>query len=197
MGSACDQEVKGVYDIVHGLSIGIGAKRKEFEAMSGYFQQVLKRCEGFYSLEVDVDDGVAGQKKLFPRKKVVFGSVALRTLYESMEEKFAKGEDKSVTLPTLQPLKTYSWVFSEEESAQIRKWLQSVSPRPGCGGMHASIEDTQGDDKSAIVMASDIVASSSSSASSSSAGPATKKAKVAEAKVADNTSNMLKFFVKK
>jgi hypothetical protein len=166
--------------------------------MDEFFKLLVKRMENFYSFTTGGVFGTSGFKKMLTTEATTLtGSSALLAKYDSVSAMFEQNEAAAVTMADLQPLKTYGWVFSEVQAEQIRKWIGVVAASLSRGGGAQSyLEDIDGGSKTAIVLAGDCFEPHSASSSSSAACPATKKAKVAVAKVADAQNNMLRFFVK-
>lgn len=190
MGLEVEHEVDGVQEILSNLSQGIGPKPKDIAQYSGFFQLVLKRLEHFYVRDVQREIPPGGQLKLGESRLVtVSGMPAIRALYTEVRAKFEQSE--CVPMSDLQPLRAYGWLLVKEECKEVTKWIGVVAASLAqSSGLQAIGHSAQTD---CAIVSTDAVGAHAS-ASSSSAAPLTKREQAKQAKSADATSNMLRFF---
>ena len=197
VGSSLESQVRGVTAMVRSLSEGIGPETKDVRTFGEFYTHCVYKLASFFTYEsVDVlASGAAGKPRL------LYGRKALVSFLHFVEDSFAK--KIAVTLPQLQPFRTYAWLLTKDEDEKARAWFTQVLSAHALGKKQITNE---ADSEVCTVLAkSGASASASSSAivptSFSTAITKSKKSTPAEqrktAKATLVKADIMKFFVGK
>jgi hypothetical protein len=195
MASAgCQGEVSGVVAFLQNLVTGSGPKDKDIISYSEFMKCVLKRSENFFVQNFKTSSTAQiGQLKFAQQgQEVVVGSTALAREFAAVEQAMHRGE--VVTLASLKPFRTYSWLLSQEQRDSVSGWIAAVCLKVDGEGfaVKPAIADEGVD---ALVLRSSSAASSSSTALAATGGMSASKAVKKEAlKKSESQMHMMSFF---
>lgn len=144
--------------------------------------------------------GSEKQRKLefAAQKQTYSGKEAVHMCYCSMEAQMG-ASGSAVSLSALQPLKTWGWMLSDEQKAQMKQWIATVVGRMDRQGVIALEGGARLANSVSDLVATDMLQPISQSSGHASAPmvPKGKQQAKKEAKQAGSKANMMKFFVGK
>ena len=122
LASVGEELVDGVHDYLEKLMVGKGPKAEDIAELDVFFKMCVKRMENFCTVDI-YDTAVGAKGKLFAAppanvKKLV-GLGAVRFIFKTCVTRFEDKKAQPLTAHDLKPLKTFSWMLSPVQVAQV------------------------------------------------------------------------------
>jgi hypothetical protein len=196
LGPSSELEVEAVLDLVSHLSQGIGPRPKDVVAYDAFFLLIIKRVEHFFVKMVPTPGCI------FKSSTRLVGLQAIQAQYDEVALAMsAEDTSPTVTMSSLQSLKTWSYLLSLPQQLELKLWISKCIARISSPGVVSGAIADKAEGKSSgsggasiVPMPLDSCCAAAPPSSSTTTSTATTKKKIAEKSA---SSSMLKFFVAK
>ena len=188
IGSPIARDLETTYDMLDQLIGGQGPDPDVVKTMTPYFKTIAQKMADFYSLPIVDSDGRPDAEG-----RLMYGGEAVHNLFSRVGTRMSNGDLGKATLQMMRPLKTYHWLLTDGQRAELKSWYQDNCSAIAKNASNA-IEDAT---STAIVLHVEGGSSSSSSGMvvpPQATGPQTKKAKNQFTKEQANKTHVMKFF---
>ena len=184
-------EIEGIIGLISQLAEAIAPKEKDIERFSEWYKLILKRCEYFHSGDFTIQE----PGKL-PFVKMLRGPEAIRRTFVETSQKILDNAAQ-VTLESLRPLRTFSWVLSSAEMTTLRSWVSIVLSRVARGNKAVTDDNVSASDGVAIINPLGGVYHVGGSSGSATSASSTKAVKKKNDSGLEQKAMVMKFFYKK
>ena len=120
VGSSLESQVRGVTAMVRSLSEGVGPEARDASTFSEFYTLCALKRASFFSYE-SVDTLASGAPG---KPRLLYGRKALVCFLHFVDDAFVK--KIAVSLPQLQPFRTYAWLLTKDEDEKTRAWFTQV-----------------------------------------------------------------------